>query len=621
MHPFGCRIGINRVIWGYVNNNVDAISSGTNLNAMNPNSPNKPTTFLPGVHENVVDYTAIVAFGLTASWSIGSTSNSYVVSAASPVCGSAAAAAVIENLIVPLSVVDMEDPVSESSVETLSTASTHIAERPQESKSFYVEVYLGVPPKPVRLELNLRERGLAVLPSAFPYQQSSVNSPVSASSPLCLSGKPAPSNSNYCFSEADDQSWSGVQYRDAISFGGPSIMSNLTIVSLPSDTPSPFHHSSVGSLGLAATSEGESVMTELQEQKLLAWPEFGLCAGSQGSVLSLGRPSGNLVDLDTLQFLPLVSPDKVVGYQVGLEAIQVGGVSLTSPPSSVLGVSGGAILDSLLAGISFAPSVYNELQTRVVLAVPAAQQAAAKNLFVTGSSTSSDLVSVLPSVAVVISTESGTPLTATFSAQQYLMQQPSGEYQLLLVRSMHQIDGTILGNLFLQSYYFHFDPKNQRLGVGQPTGGCSLGCNAHTSQSDCASDESCGWCASSSGEGTCTEGDSSSPSSLSMYYQCAAPGSGGVWTKSMRSVRSLASPSSEGGSGDSNTFALAVGLTFAGLAAVALVVVAVVIVRRIQAKKAAHNHGPRYQTLHEERGDLQESFLPVGSRSQELAVN
>ena len=303
-----------------------------------------------------------------------------------------------------------------------------------------------------------------------------------------------------------------------------------------------------------------------------------------------------------------------------------------------------------VAGISFAPSVYNELQTRVVLAVPAAQQAAAKNLFVTGSSTSSDLVSVLPSVAVVISTESGTPLTATFSAQQYLMQQPSGEYQLLLVRSMHQIDGTILGNLFLQSYYFHFDPKNQRLGVGQPTGGCSLGCNAHTSQSDCASDESCGWCASSSGEGTCTEGDSSSPSSLSMYYQCAAPGSGGVWTKSMRSVRSLASPSSEGGSGDSNTFALAVGLTFAGLAAVALVVVAVVIVRRIQAKKAAHNHGPRYQTLHEERcrafslffsvyvccartiisdpvvgldhrGDLQESFLPVGSRSQELAVN
>ena len=247
---------------------------------------------LQGVHENVVDYTAIVAFGLTASWSIGSTSNSYVVSAASPVCGSAAAAAVIENLIVPLSVVDMEDPVSESSVETLSTASTHIAERPQESKSFYVEVYLGVPPKPVRLELNLRERGLAVLPSAFPYQQSSVNSPVSASSPLCLSGKPAPSNSNYCFSEADDQSsghvpllwcppqlvvsfsflgeisasdweclcfvvllfllllptdsWSGVQYRDAISFGGPSIMSNLTIVSLPSDTPSPFHHSSVG---------------------------------------------------------------------------------------------------------------------------------------------------------------------------------------------------------------------------------------------------------------------------------------------------------------------------------------------------------------------------------------
>jgi len=366
--------------------------------------------------------------------------------------------------------------------------------------AYYCDVEIGSPSKTFSVLVDTGSSNLAVPSSACtncgsnpgtvtydPSDSSSSDIPACTST-FCQTCIPAGSDATECsFGEPEcDASKSGgcpfgITYGGGSSaLGGEYATDKVCLGSACADgaavgqildevyfesTQGPF----LGILGLASSANAcnpscvPTLLDSLVEAEATE-NEFGMCFTTEGGVIDLGFANASRYEGE-LSYVPIVRP---TWYELPLIDVLVGTTSVGAPEFLFTATNDviGSFIDSGTSVLLFGPAIASAIQN-IFQTVYADLPGMSTNVdnFWNGNCFNNSVIEPkideYPDLVYVFSGEDGVDVTIPVAADAYLML--VDEMRCLGIAGVPSL-GAIMGDIFLQSVYAHYDRENERVG-------------------------------------------------------------------------------------------------------------------------------------------------------------
>lgn len=192
--------------------------------------------------------------------------------------------------------------------------------------------------------------------------------------------------------------------------------------------------------------------------------EFGMCFTTEGGVIDLGFANASRYEGE-LSYVPIVRP---TWYELPLIDVLVGTTSVGAPEFLFTATNDviGSFIDSGTSVLLFGPAIASAIQN-IFQTVYADLPGMSTNVdnFWNGNCFNNSVIEPkideYPDLVYVFSGEDGVDVTIPVAADAYLML--VDEMRCLGIAGVPSL-GAIMGDIFLQSVYAHYDRENERVG-------------------------------------------------------------------------------------------------------------------------------------------------------------